>query len=89
MCRFKSGYTTKDRVYIIQEDSHTNIISHFDLHEDGVRGPNTEKQPAWLDSYLRNNKGILGGNLSIYSNAKLDALRSVGGNLYHPGKKGA
>src|ERR1035438_9978451 len=44
MCNFASFILTKDRVFWLSEsDSHSEIISHFELHEWGTHGPNVVK----------------------------------------------
>jgi hypothetical protein len=44
MCNFASFVLTKDReFYIDGDDSHSSIISKFDLHEMGARGANIVK----------------------------------------------
>src|ERR1035438_4601596 len=44
MCNFASFILTKDRVFWLSEsDSHSVIISHFELNEWGARGPNVVK----------------------------------------------
>jgi len=44
MCKFASFILTKDReFYIDGDDSHSSIISKFDLHEMGARGANIVK----------------------------------------------
>jgi hypothetical protein len=41
MCKFASFVLTKDQeLYLPTSDSHEDIINHFSLHADGVRGPN-------------------------------------------------
>ena len=44
MCKFASFVLTKDREFYIEgDDSHSSIISKFDLHEMGARGANIVK----------------------------------------------
>lgn len=39
MCNFASFVLTKDRVFYLDEsDSHSEIIRHFELYEQGARG---------------------------------------------------
>ena len=41
MCKFASFILTKDQVlWLPDDDSHENIISHYGLYADGARGPN-------------------------------------------------
>jgi hypothetical protein len=41
MCKFASFVLTKDgEFWLPSSNSHTDIIQHFGLHEDGSRGPN-------------------------------------------------
>ena len=52
MCNFASFVLTKDRVFYLDgDDSHSEIIRHFELHESGARGINilkVEIRPADL-----------------------------------------
>jgi hypothetical protein len=41
MCKFASFVLTKDQeLWLPTSDSHEDIINHYSLHADGVRGPN-------------------------------------------------
>jgi hypothetical protein len=40
-----------------------------------------EVTPAWIAPYIKKHRGIFGGNLEVWGDAKLDALAQVGGNL--------
>ena len=42
-----------------------------------------EVTPAWIAPYIKKHRGIFGGDLEVWGNAKLDALAltKVGGNL--------
>ena len=44
MCQFASFVLTKDRAFWLPDsDSHSEIISHFEIHESGVYGLNVVK----------------------------------------------
>ena len=58
MCNFASFVLTKDRVFWLEDsDSHSEIIRHFKLHEQGARGVNvlnveitpTDRVKQWPD----------------------------------------
>ena len=44
MCKFASFVLTKDQeLWLLESDSHSDIIAHYNIHEDGPRGPNVLK----------------------------------------------